>query len=124
MQIINTVKPGYFQSEIQKALIQRKERQSIAERKYIEMNEQMLALITGSHHVSTSTRGKALGLLNVGTSFKRSRAEFEETHVGDTATNSKQARVSTGSSLQTDTSVHGGSSAKRPLPMQQRSKRQ
>ncbi len=71
------MKPGYFQAEIQKALIQRKEKQSLAERKYIEMNEQMLALITGSNHVSASTRGKALGLLNVGTNFKRSRADFE-----------------------------------------------
>ena len=87
LQVINTVKPQFFQLEIQKALIVRKNKQALTQNKFIEMNEQMLQLITNSNHVSTgksrslfpptplATRGKALSLLNTVT-YKRSRAEF------------------------------------------------
>ena len=53
LQVINTVKPGYFQQEITKALKDRKEKQALSQNKFIEMNEDMLKLITGSNHVST-----------------------------------------------------------------------
>ncbi len=53
MQIINTVKPGYFQQEITKALKERKEKQALTQNKYITMNDEMLKLITSSNHVST-----------------------------------------------------------------------
>jgi hypothetical protein len=53
MQIINTVKPGYFQQEITKALKERKEKQALTQNKYITMNDEMLRLITSSNHVST-----------------------------------------------------------------------
>jgi hypothetical protein len=53
VQIINTVKPGYFQQEITKALKERKEKQALTQNKYITMNDEMLKLITSSNHVST-----------------------------------------------------------------------
>ena len=84
------------------------------------MNEQMLALITGSHHVSTSTRGKALGLLNVGTNYKRGRAKFEETHAEEQPASRSQVHMSrdltVSSSMLTNSSMLVGGSTKRPLP--------
>ena len=53
LQVINTIKPQFFQLEIQKALIVRKNKQALTQNKFIEMNEQMLQLITNSNHVST-----------------------------------------------------------------------
>ncbi len=53
MQVINTVKPGYFQQEITKALVDRKNKQALTQNKFISMNEEMLSLITNSNHVST-----------------------------------------------------------------------
>ena len=53
MQVINTIKPNFFQTEIQKALIDRKQKQALTQNKFIEMNETMLKLITNSNHVST-----------------------------------------------------------------------
>jgi hypothetical protein len=77
--VINTVKPEFFKVEIQKALLERKEKQALTHNRYIEMKQTMLSLITNSHHVSTATRGKALSLLNT-TSKKRGRDHFEYTH--------------------------------------------
>ena len=51
--MINTIKPTFFQTEISKALIERKQKQALTQNKFIEMNEQMLKLITSSNHVST-----------------------------------------------------------------------
>ncbi len=51
--VINTVKPGYFQQEISKALKDRKEKQALTQNKFIQMNDDMLRLITSSNHVST-----------------------------------------------------------------------
>jgi hypothetical protein len=53
VQVINTVKPGYFQQEITKALVDRKNKQALTQNKFISMNEEMLSLITNSNHVST-----------------------------------------------------------------------
>jgi hypothetical protein len=53
LQVINTVKSDYFQREIAKALIDRKQKQALTQNKFIEMNADMLQLITGSNHVST-----------------------------------------------------------------------
>jgi hypothetical protein len=47
------VKPGYFQQEITKALVDRKQKQALTQNKFISMNEEMLSLITNSNHVST-----------------------------------------------------------------------
>ncbi len=83
------MKSDFFQHEIQKALKERKQKQALSQNRFIEMNEQMLQLITNSQHVSTgkcrghlsilATRGKALSLLNTHTN-KTSRAQFNETH--------------------------------------------
>ena len=47
------MKPDFFQQEIQKALKSRKEKQALSQNKFIQMNQQMLSLITSSQHVST-----------------------------------------------------------------------
>ena len=51
--MINTVKPNYFATEIQKALVERKQKQALTHNQYISMNQEMLTLITGSNHIST-----------------------------------------------------------------------
>ena len=51
--MINTIKPDFFQNEIQKALKERKQKQALSQNRFIEMNEEMLHLITHSQHVST-----------------------------------------------------------------------
>ena len=51
--MINTIKPDFFQNEIQKALKERKSKQALSQNRFIEMNEEMLHLITHSQHVST-----------------------------------------------------------------------
>ena len=51
--MINTVKPGYFQQEITKAPVDRKQKQALTQNKFITMNQEMLNLITSSNHVST-----------------------------------------------------------------------
>ncbi len=47
------MKPGYFQQEIAKALIDRKQKQALTQDKFIQMNEEMFRLITNSNHVSS-----------------------------------------------------------------------
>ena len=48
MYVINTIKPDFFQSEIQKAMIERKQKDALANGSFIEMDRAMLELITGS----------------------------------------------------------------------------
>ncbi len=52
MQIISTLKPDYFQTEIHKAMQGRKEKDALAHGRYIEMEQNMLTLISNSMHVS------------------------------------------------------------------------
>jgi hypothetical protein len=70
------------------------------------MNESMLSLITQSNHVTTSTRGKALGLLHTGTISNRRRDKFEEAHQEEPSL----------LNLGTQATSVSGSAIKRPLP--------
>jgi hypothetical protein len=62
--VINTLRPSYFPTEIHGALHHRKEKKALLESKYISMSPAMYQLIMNSQHVATSTRGRALALLN------------------------------------------------------------
>jgi len=72
--VINTVKPDLFQHEIQKALKERKEKQALSQNRFIEMNEEMLHLITHSQHISSGKQHFS----NIGISYPRKNSQFVE----------------------------------------------
>jgi hypothetical protein len=52
LQIINTLSPDWFKSQLTQALRNRKESQALTQNKYIEVNSEFLELIRNSQHIS------------------------------------------------------------------------
>jgi hypothetical protein len=64
--LVATLKPDFWSRQIEDALQQRKEKQALKEQQQIEITEDFYNLLMGSKHLSTGSRGRALGQLAAG----------------------------------------------------------
>ena len=71
--MINTLKLDFFPKNIIAGLKQQKDVMAWKKRKIVELTSEMYDLIKNSNQIQQSGRGKALGLMNMG-SKKRKRA--------------------------------------------------
>ncbi|CDW74182.1 UNKNOWN [Stylonychia lemnae] len=69
--VINTVKPKFFEHNIKMGLKLRQDEAARKNKRFIEIKADMYQLIKGAINLNPNSRGRALGLLNVG-SKKRS----------------------------------------------------
>ena len=76
------MRPEFFPSNISALLKRKKELNAFKKRNVIEISNEMLSLIKSSNYIPKNGRGKALGMLNIG-SKKRKRSAKRESQMAE-----------------------------------------